>query len=92
MWYLVQYNDDKDCGVIESASLDSIPTRLCRNAASGIFSTNNLTYLDCIQNIEAGYDWTLARWLDEANVNTLASFTSDDPLQYLKDHYPEHYL
>ena len=92
MWYLVQYNDNKYYGVIESASLDSIPTRLCRNAARGTFDTNNLAYLDCIQDEEADFNWTLARWLDKADVSVLASFTSDDPLQYLKDHYPEHYL
>lgn len=92
MWYLVQYNDNKAYGVIESASLDSITTRLCRNAAKGFFGTNNLADLDCIQNEDANFNWTLARWLDEADVSILASFTSDDPLQYLKDHYPEHYL
>lgn len=98
MWYLTQSQYNQNYGVLEAPSLDSIPTRICRDQ-QGRFGVTCLSTLTKVVPEEADYDLTaanysltVAEWLIQANVIILETFESDNPLADLPSLFPEYYI
>lgn len=90
MWYITQYRDDRDLGVIEVFNFSELPTRFCVTERY-TFGVRNLGELVTVipEDPEA---WTFEEWLKKANVAILASFESDDPIRDLPILFPEYYI
>lgn len=91
MWYLTQSRYNQNYGVLEAPSLDSIPTRICRDQ-QGRFGVTCLSTLTKVVPEEADYPPTVAEWLIKAGGIILETFESDNPLADLPILFPEYYI
>ena len=88
MWTLV-HSPKHGYGVLQIVG-DTTPYVLRAYSDRGPFFVNSISLLSFVAPDISSEPYS--EWLATVDRVVLDQFTSDDPLQYLKDHYPEHYL
>ena len=88
MWTLV-YSPQYGYGVLQVVG-NTTPYVLRAGGPKGPFFVNSISLLSLV--VPDVLSEPYSEWLASTNGVVLDQFTADDPLQYLKDHYPEHYL
>lgn len=88
MWTLI-YSPQYGYGVLQVVG-NTTPYVLRAGGPKGVFFVKSLAELTIVTPDSSSE--TYSEWITTVNGTVLYQFTTDDPLKYLKDHYPEHYL